>query len=195
MLHVAGVVLMMAGLAGAPEEPAPHPRERTMAQQSAPRTKRPLLPGQILKCVEAPGLKVFHFPTPLVGGLAEAFQEGNENVRLTHVTWPFARLETSVPFSLEGTRLVPGNYALILVPSRGGQPMVIEVRRVPPGEFMIPGALQVPAGETVARLAGKGTPASSVAGAFTIGASPRPGGGVALTFHYGEWQATKELLP
>jgi hypothetical protein len=112
-------------------------------------TPRPV----ILEKTEAPGTTVFYLSLPWGPKTFEAMErpgEGPESQR----TWPFGRLETEKPLSLEGTRIPPGNYALLFHPNDStNQGTSFELRRVPAGEFLKEGTTEtpVPEGETIWR--------------------------------------------
>jgi hypothetical protein len=198
MLSILGLMLLLLATP-AQSQQAPQPAGRRPARPATERSQGAWsgpFPGQVVRLTEAPGLRVFFKAAPLAPGLAQAFQgERDRAPRLRALDWPVARLETTLPFSLGEARLPPANYALILIPSRGGQPMLLEIRRIAAGEFLGPDMMPAPAGETVERIPFKGTFGAPVVNALAIEAKPRAGGGAVVTFRYGDWQAALQLLP
>ncbi len=196
---LSAVLLLLAGPAQAPEAKQPQPARQPPAGPAAGQQPGPWsgpLPGEVVHVTEAPGLKVFFKKFPLSSGLAHVFQGERPGApRMRMIDYPLARIETSVPLTVGGARLAPASYALVLIPSRGGQPMQMEVRRVAAGEFPLPNPGTTPPAEPVARLPFHGTFGAPQADTLTVEAAPRAGGGATIKFHYGDWQAALELLP
>ncbi|MDD5544536.1 MAG: hypothetical protein PHX83_15325 [Acidobacteriia bacterium] len=42
-------------------------------------------------------------------------------------TWPFAQMDNKVPLTFEGTKLIPGQYALVITPGGENKPMSLSV--------------------------------------------------------------------
>lgn len=42
-------------------------------------------------------------------------------------TWPFAQMNSKIPLTFEGTKLIPGQYALIITPGSEDKPMSLSV--------------------------------------------------------------------
>jgi hypothetical protein len=120
------------------------------AQEPAPASTPARAPIAI-HSVEAGGAKVFFQNVPW-GPQTFATMERADDSFYNKRSWPFARLETGVPLTLDGTRLAPGNYALVFNPASVEQPsMSLEVLRVEPGEFFQAGnpMTRAPQGESV----------------------------------------------
>ncbi|HVO12714.1 MAG TPA: hypothetical protein VMX54_18355 [Vicinamibacteria bacterium] len=96
---------------------------------------------------KASGLEVRFVPFPWRPDVFQTFDQGGETAR----SWAFARLSLSGYFALDGTRLFPGQYALVLNPKTGALPMTLELRRVAGREFLVdpPAMAAPPPGETV----------------------------------------------
>ena len=96
---------------------------------------------------KASGLEVRFVPFPWRPDVFQAFEQGGETAR----SWAFARLSLSGYFALDGARLFPGQYALVLEPKTGALPMTLELRRVSGREFLVdpPAMAAPPPGETV----------------------------------------------
>jgi hypothetical protein len=176
-------LVTVAVATGSGQEPAAAPAARSQAQPA----------GEGIVVSEAPGLKLFYIPQPYVGGLARLLQESPRESRIARRDWPVARLEISKPFSVEGVKLPPGNYALVLVPKRAGEAMRMEFRSVPPGEFLNPRALTAPAGPVVARPAVDGQFGGQGTSGLVIDVASGARGQFVLGFRYGDWTAAITL--
>jgi hypothetical protein len=109
--------------------------------------------------------------------------------------WPFARLETQTPLTLEGTDIPPGNYALLFHPNtpedRG---MALEVRKIRKGEFLEPGNVmtKAPEGETLWRAPVRFDTAEGTSPSLKIEMTPGKGG-FQLKVQYGDHWTTKKF--
>ena len=110
-------------------------------------------------------------------------------------TWPFARMETKVPVTLEGTTLPPGNYALVFHPNTAdNKGMSLEVRKILVEEFLVPGNVmtKTPEGETMSRSAASFETVAETVPALAL--DLKAGGqGASLVIRYGDRRLTKEL--
>lgn len=132
-----------------------------------------------------------HFvPYPWRPDIFQSFEEGGPTV----LSWAFARLAVSSYFTLDGARLDPGQYAMVLTPKTGALPMTLELRRAGSREFLVdpPALAPPPAGEPVYKK-----PAG-----FAVAAEPAPAldltiaswsGGSLLTIRYGNRKLVLEL--
>lgn len=59
-------------------------------------------------------------------------------------TWPFAQMDTKVPLSIEGTKLEPGQYALIITPGAENKSMTLSVVKFEGATFLKPGNIFAP---------------------------------------------------
>jgi hypothetical protein len=60
-------------------------------------------------------------------------------------TWPFAELDTKVPLTLEGTKMNPGQFALVIIPGEDVKPMTLSVVQFDGPTFVKPGNVFSPA--------------------------------------------------
>jgi hypothetical protein len=110
-------------------------------------------PAIVLRSQTIAGTSVF-FQTVPWGPQTFAVMESAADSFYNKRSWPFARLETREAFTLDGTRLAPGNYALVFHPASREQPaMSLEVRKVGAGEFLQAGNVmqRAPEGESAYR--------------------------------------------
>lgn len=186
------VVLLAASMATAQSQPPATRPPAVKPTAAGPPVQGP--PRETILLSEAPGLKLFYRPQPFMGGLARLFQEAPRDAPLAKKDWPVARLETSKPFSVDKTRLEPGNYALVLIPRRAGVAMHLQFRSIPPGEFFKPGTIvQVPEGPTVAQAPLEGRFEGTSRQGLIVDVERREGGQTAIVFRYGDWVATALL--
>jgi hypothetical protein len=164
----------------------------TLAVLQEPAPSRPAIEK---KQVSAFGLTVHFLTIPWGPNTIAAMEEGGESFYASR-TWPFARMQTTVPMALDGTTVPPGNYALVFHPNTPDKKgMSLEVRGIAVEEFLVPGSVmtRTPDGDAVAR-----TPAvfETVAeGAITLDVGLRPrDGGTSLVIRYGDRRLVKELL-
>ena len=95
-------------------------------------------------------VKVEYVETPW-GPKTMAQIEGDGENWLSKRQWPFARLELGASATVAGTRLAPGNYALVLrrMAPPAGPGLEVEFLRTTDADFLMPGIAmaRVPAGE------------------------------------------------
>lgn len=118
-------------------------------QAAAPEAERPAIEK---KAVSAGGVTVHFLTIPWGPNTFAAMERGGESFYAKR-TWPFARMETTVPVTIEGTKLLPGNYALVFHPNTpDNKGMSLEVRKIAVPEFLVPGNVmtKTPEGETAA---------------------------------------------
>lgn len=148
-----------------------------------------------IRTVEAAGVKV-HFQNLPWGPLTFATMESASDSFYNKRSWPFARLETSVPVTLDGTRVSPGNYALVFNPASVEHPaMSLEVLKVAPGEFFQAGnpMTRTPAGESVFKAPIAFDRASETVPALEV-ALGEAEGGLSLDVAYGDRRLSKKLV-
>jgi len=82
--------------------------------------------------------------------LFEAMEKGGSAIPEAKRNWMLARIVTETPFTLEGTKVPAGNYALTLWPNLDGKGLAIELRRVDMGTIIERNAIApAPKGETI----------------------------------------------
>lgn len=145
--------------------------------------------GPAIQKEKGSGLELDFVAFPWRPDLFQGFEKGDPSAR----SWAFARMAVSSYFSLEGTKLYPGRYALVLNPKTGALPMTLELRRVDNREFLVapPALPPPPAGETVykapvAFAPGEPTPVLDLTLASW-------NDGAVLTIRYGDRKLSKEL--
>ena len=147
--------------------------------------------GAVIQKEKASGLELDFASFPWRPDVFQGFEAGGASAH----SWAFARLVVSAYFTIDGTKLYPGHYAMVLNPRMGALPMTLELRRVDSREFLgePPAMPPPPAGETVYKA-----PVT-----FTPGAEPNPvlnltlaswSDGALLTIRYGDRKLAKELL-
>jgi hypothetical protein len=144
--------------------------------------------------VEAPGAQVFYLSIPW-GPETFAMMERPGDGFYNRRAWPFARLETHKPLTLEGTTLPPGNYALLFHPATlEEKTMSLEVRRIATGEFLEPGNVmtKAPEGETLWRAPVPFDTAAGISPALKIEVLPGKAS-FQLKVQYGDRWTTKEF--
>jgi hypothetical protein len=62
--------------------------------------------------------------------LFDAMEKGGSTMPEAKRNWMLARIVTEAPFTLEGTKVPVGNYALALWPNLDGKGLAIELRKV-----------------------------------------------------------------
>lgn len=132
-----GLLVVLAAAPLVAQEPSPGPSRAPVAIQS----------------VSADGVTVFFQNVPW-GPQTFATMESASDSFYNKRTWPFARLETQLALTLDGTRLAPGNYALVFHPAGVERPaMSLELLKIAPGEFFQSGnpMTRTPQGESVFR--------------------------------------------
>jgi len=106
-----------------------------------------------IRTSEAPGAQVFFMNLPWGPETFAAMERPGEGF-YNRRSWPFARMETQMDLRFEDAGLTPGNYALVFHPNTPeDEGMSLEVRKIPPGEFLKPGNVmtRTPEGETLWR--------------------------------------------
>jgi hypothetical protein len=114
----------------------------------------PKKPPIVIETVSAPGVTVRHLTIPWGPSTFADMEAGGESFYAKR-TWPFARLETTIALGLDGTKIPPGNYALVFHPNTPDhQGMSLEVRKIAVEEFLQPGNVmtRTPEGETLLRV-------------------------------------------
>ena len=136
------------------------------------------------------GLEARFVAYPWRPDVFQAFEEGGPGAR----SWAFARLHVSSYFELDGTRLDPGEYAMVLNPKTGVIPMTLELRRVDNREFLVdvPAMAPPPPGETVYKRPVTFKPGAEPAPALDVTIATWNGGSL-LTIRYGNRKLAKEL--
>lgn len=151
-------------------------------------------PAIVLRTETVAGTSV-HFQTVPWGPQTFAVMESAADSFYNKRSWPFARLETHEAFTLEGTRLVPGNYALVFHPaSREQAAMSLEVLKVAAGEFLQAGNVmqRAPAGESVYRGAVTFEHVADTQPTLTVALQPLPQG-LRLEVRYGDRRLARLL--
>jgi hypothetical protein len=138
------------------------------------------------------GLQVKFLATPWRPDVFAAFEEGRSPAP---PSWAFARLELSGWFALDGHRLAPGRYAMVLAPKAGTLPMSLELRRVDGREFFVdPAALTPPPpGETVYKAPVTFGPSPEPAPVLDLTLASYGSDGAVLTIRYGDRRLVEEL--
>lgn len=136
------------------------------------------------------GLEVRFVSYPWRPDVFQAFEQGSASAR----SWAFARLVVSSPFGLDGARLYPGQYAMVLNPKTGALPMTLELRRVGGAEFLVdpPAMAAPPAGETVYKRPAEFASTADLAPVLDLTIASF-GEGSLLTVRYGNRKLVKEL--
>jgi len=170
------------------QQPAPQPSAAADASP-APR------PDPVtIRSTEAGDLKVFFLNAPW-GPQTFAMMERGGDSFYNKRTWPFARLETRRPFTLEGTKVPPGNYALVFHPNPPtNEGMSLEVKRIDVPEFLQEGNVMVrtPEGVTIYKEPIRFDTATSTAPALKIELAPDKGA-ITLKVQYGDRLLIKQL--
>lgn len=82
--------------------------------------------------------------------LFEAMEKGGSTMPEANRNWMLARIVTETPFTLAGTKVPAGNYALALWPNLDGKGLAIELRKVDMGTIVERNAMApAPKGETI----------------------------------------------
>jgi len=154
----------------------------------------PTRPAITIQTVEAPGVQVFHLNMPWGPETFAAMERPGESF-YNRRSWPFARMETTKALKIGDTALPAGNYALVFHPNTPeDEGMSLEVRKIPPGEFLQDGNVmtRTPEGETVWRAPVTFEAAKSTLPALEIGLTPGSAG-LRLDVRYGD-RRTHQLL-
>ncbi len=136
------------------------------------------------------GIEVRFVSYPWRPDVFQGFQEGGKDAR----SWAFAHLVLSSPFALDGTRLYPGQYAMVLNPKTGPLAMSLELRRVGGAEFLVdpPAMAPPPPGETVYKRPAEFAASTDLAPALELSVASWSDGSL-LTIRYGDRKLVKEL--
>jgi hypothetical protein len=149
-----------------------------------------------LRTVEAAGVKVHFLAMPWGPETFGAMERGDESY-YNRRSWPFARLESRVPLSLDGTPVAAGNYALVFHPNTADKKgMSLELRKIAMPEFLQPGNVMTPTpeGETVYKAPVTFTSAPETVPALSLSlAEAKTKGTLTLEVRYGNRRLTKDL--
>jgi hypothetical protein len=162
--------------------------------QAPPKTEEAQTPAITIQKAEAPGATVFFLNIPWgpqTFAMMERPGDSFYNLRI----WPFARLETQKPLTLEGTAVAPGNYALLFHPNTpDDKGMSLEMREIPGGEFLAPGNVmtKAPVGETIWRAPVRFDTAEGTTPALKIEILPGKSG-FQLKVRYGDRWTIREF--
>ena len=121
------------------------------AAATAGAVQQPAGPPGAIRTSEVAAVRVHHVPIPWGPETFAEMERGGESY-YNRRSWPFARLETQAPLTLDGTLVPPGNYALVFHPNDAERKgMSLEVRRIEVPEFLQPGnaLTTTPEGTTV----------------------------------------------
>ena len=146
------------------------------------------------KTATAGGVTVHFLTIPWGPNTFAAMEKGGESFYAKR-TWPFARMQTTVPVTLEATTLPPGNYALVFHPNTpDDKGMSLEVRKIQVEEFLVPGNVmtKTPEGETVTRTGASFETVAETAPALALGLQSTAKGAT-LVIRYGDRKLAKEL--
>ncbi|MBZ5551772.1 MAG: hypothetical protein LAO21_03550 [Acidobacteriia bacterium] len=72
-------------------------------------------------------------------------EHGTKGTYYGERTWPFAQLDTKIPLTFEGTKLNPGQFALVIIPGEDVKPMTLSVVQFDGPTFVKPGNIFSPA--------------------------------------------------
>ena len=190
-MRTIGFLFLLSAALSAPsptQQPAPQPSPSAEASPSpgpAPIT---------IRSAETDDLKVFFLNAPW-GPQTFAMMERGGDSFYNKRTWPFARLETRRPFTLEGTPIPPGNYALVFHPNPPtNEGMSLEVKKIDVPEFLLEGNVMVrtPEGVTIYLAPVRFDTATSTAPALKIELAPDKGA-ITLKVQYGDRLLIKQL--
>jgi len=163
----------------------------TVPQQAAPEADHPVIEK---KTATTGGVTVHFLTIPWGPNTFAAMEHGGDSFYAKR-TWPFARMETKVPVTLEATTLPPGNYALVFHPNTAdNKGMSLEVRKILVEEFLVPGNVmtKTPEGETVSRSAAAFETVAETVPALALDLQAG-GRGASLVIRYGDRKLAKEL--
>jgi hypothetical protein len=165
------------------------------AQTEAPTpSPRPTPTPVTIHSAEASGLRVFFLNIPW-GPQTFAAMERPGDSFYNKRTWPFARLESKVPLSLDGTHVPPGNYALVFHPNTPDDAgIALEVKKIAVPEFLQDGnaMTRTPEGETLLQAPIRFDTTTSTAPELTVGLQPGKGK-VTLRVQYGDRLLVKDF--
>jgi len=161
-------------------------------QAADPASARPAIS---IHTAEAQGAEVFYLSIPWGPNTFAAMErpgEGYYNRR----SWPFARLATTTTLTLDGTKIPPGNHALVFHPNTPDDAgMSLEVRQIDVPEFLQEGnaMTRTPEGETVWQAPVRFETAPSTVPALEVQLVPEPDG-FRLDVRYGDRRTSKTFL-
>ncbi|HEX9136181.1 MAG TPA: hypothetical protein VF905_04445 [Nitrospirota bacterium] len=72
-------------------------------------------------------------------------EHGTKGTYYGERTWPFAQLDTKIPLTLEGAKINPGQFALVIIPGEDVKPMTLSVVQFDGPTFIKPGNVFAPA--------------------------------------------------
>ena len=103
-----------------------------------------------LHTIKQPGIELrfvdFHWRPELL----EAMEKGGGTIPEAQRNWMLARIVTTEPFKVEGTRVRAGNYALALWPNLDGKGLALELRDVDMRTVLEPNVIApAPNGKTI----------------------------------------------
>jgi len=142
----------------------------------------------------APSLKVFYLNLPWGPNTFAAMERGGDSYYAKR-TWPFARLESTAPLTLEKTTLPPGNYALVFHPNTpDNEGMSLEVRKIQVAEFLEPGNVmtRTPEGESLWRAPIRFDTVPGISPHLVVDLESSPGE-VSLVVRYGDRRLVRPL--
>jgi hypothetical protein len=157
--------------------------------------EEPKKPPIVIDTASAPGVTARYLTIPWGPATFADMEAGGESFYAKR-TWPFAQLETKATLALEGTKVPPGNYALVFHPNTPDkQGMSLEVRKIDVQEFLQPGNVmtRTPEGETVARVPVRFETTADTEPALKVELEPGKDG-LALVVRYGNRKLVKELV-
>jgi hypothetical protein len=196
-------VLVVAALLGAAQT-TPTAPAKTKPPAAEPAAKATPAPAAPLPHVEAGGVRVTYrrLPwNPTMFGIAERGHAAAPRVvdGETMPSGPYradvsaAQMDTEVPVTLDGVRLDPGSYVLVVQPSREGRKMGLQWRRVAPGTRLRPGQFtQIPAGDVVLERPASWDPAPEPTPVLKASLLP-VAGGLRLVLDYGDRRLSLDL--
>jgi hypothetical protein len=146
------------------------------------------------KTVSASGVSVHYLTVPWGPNTFAAMERGGESYYAKR-TWPFARLQATKPFTIEGAKVPAGNYALVFHPNTPDQKgMSLEVRKIAVEEFLVAGNVmtKTPEGEAVATIPAVFETVPETASALGVELKPAAAGSE-LVLRYGDRRLRKAL--
>jgi len=178
------VLISLANLAQAPQQKAPDVPLHSEAR-----------PEVAIHSAEAGRVKVFYLNIPWGPATFAAMEKGGASF-YTKRTWPFARLQSEVPLKLDGTKIAPGNYALVFHPNTEGKGMALEVVKIEVPEFLQPGNAftPTPPGDSVYKQPISFQTEEGKTSPLDVGLSSEKER-LSLTIRYGDRKLVKELVP
>lgn len=143
-----------------------------------------------LRSEKGSDLEVRFVPFPWRPDIFQAFEQGGPAAR----SWAFGRLIVSSYFLLDGVRLIPGQYAMVLNPKTGTLPMTLELRHTSNAEFLVdvPAMAAPPVGESVYKRPITFKPGAEPAPMLDVTIATWQGGSL-LTIRYGDRKLALEF--